>query len=581
EPHGCISSYNPYNGKLTHWTGNQSVLFTLLDLCESLHMPANKVRIIVPEAVGGGFGSKAGAFPYDVCAALMSIRLGKPVKMVLSREEEFMATRTRYPFIRKAEIGLKRDGTIVAWKEKMFMDIGAYAHHGEWVATVGNASAPGLYKIPNVWIDTYLVYTNKSPSGPFRGFGNPQATFARESLLDIAADQMGMDPAELRLKNIIRPEDLPFTTSTGLVVRSCGIEECIKKVADAVGWRQQRKPNVGVGIACTVHPNSVKYGPKDPDADFASAQVEVAPDSSVKVRTGNSDPGVGLYTILAQIAAEELGIPLEKVTVLGADSEATPPDMGCFGSRSALTTGTAVKTAAAEIKKKLFRIAGKMLGVHPEDLAAKQGNIFVKNEPNMAVAIEEVTGAAYFSSIDGVAEPIIGYSTWVSKAEPVNEDGYGNIAVSYSFAANAIEIEVDPETGRVNITKFVNASDVGKALNIDILEGQLQGAAAQGIGYGLLEDLVYNNKTGQPLNPLLIDYKVPTAADLPDMELIIIETIDPESPFGNKGVGEYGLNCVAPAIANAIYDAIGIRINDLPITPEKLLQALKKKRGGQ
>jgi len=296
------------------------------------------------------------------------------------------------------------------------------------------------------------------------------------------------------------------------------------------------------------------------------------------VRTGNSDIGQGLYTVLAQVAAEELGIPMEKVTVVGADSEVTPPDMGCYASRSAVVTGSAMKRAAAEAKKKLFRIAGKMLEVDPEDLQARQGKIYVK-DLSKAVAIEDVTRAAYFTNIDGDAGPVLGRGIWASQTERQNEDGYGNFAPVYAFAASAVEVEVDPEMGQVKIIKYVTAHDVGRALNVDTVEGQIHGAAGQGIGYGILEEGVnYDKKTGQPLNPSIMDYKVPTAVDLPDIQPIIIETIDPDIPLGNKGVGEPALICAAPAIANAIHDAIGVRIKELPITPVKILRALKEKK---
>ena len=573
DTHGCLSNYNPATEKLTHWTSSQYIYNTRLSISGALDMLASKVRIINPEAIGGGFGGKAGTYSSDICAALMSKDLGQPVKMVLSREEEFMATRTQFPFIIEAEIGLKKDGTIVAWRGKVIIDTGAYSEVGPWVAICSQAMTSGPYKIPNIWIDTYPVYTNKSVCGALRGYGNPQITFARESLLDIAAEQLGMDPLELRLKNIIKPEDLPYTTSTGLSVRSCGIEECISKAAETIRWNKKREPYTGVGLAGMIHWSAVKVA----DVDFGSAEVEVAADGSLVIRTGNSDIGQGLYTVLAQVASEELGIPVENVTVVGADSEVTPPDLGCFASRSAVVTGSAVKRAAGMVKEKLYRIAGKMLEVSPEDLIARQGKIYIKDY-SKAIAIEEVANAAYFTAIDGDASPIIGRGTWTSQTEVQDEDGYGNMCPTYAFSADAAEVEVDPETGRVEITKFVTAHDVGRVLNANIVEGQLHGGAGQGIGYGLLEEgISYDSKTGQSFNLSITDYKVPTAVDLPQIQPIIIETIDPDIPLGNKGVGETALNCVAPALANAIFGAVGVRITDLPITAAKILRALKEK----
>ena len=577
DTHGCLSSYNPASGKLTHWTPTQYVFFTRLSLADALKMPASKVRIINPEAIGGGFGGKAvTAFGYDVVAALMSKKLGKPVKIILSREEEFMATRSRIPFIREPEIGLKKDGTITAWREKVILDIGAYTDWGPLVALCSQSVLSGPYKIPNIWVDSYSVYTNKSINGAMRGFGNPQVTLARESLLDIAAERLGMDPIELRMKNIIKTEELPYTTSTGIIVHSCGMEKCLNKVAQIIGWKNKRKPNTGVGVACSINWSGIKLTKFD--ADYGSAQVEVAADGSVIVRTGNSDIGQGLYTVLSQVAAEELGVSLENIILVGADSETTPPDLGCSSSRSALVTGSAVKKAAAVAKEKLLRIAGKMLEVDAGDLVVKHGKIYIK-DLRKAVTIEEVANAAYFTAIDGDAGPIIGQGIWASPTVPQSEDGYGNCILATSYVAHGVEVEVDPETGQAKILKFVVAADIGRALNGSIVEGQVHGGGAMGIGYGTLEEgLVCDKNSGQMLKPSIMEYKVPTAVDLPNIQPIIVETIDPNVPLGNKGVGEIGLHNGAPAIANAIYDAVGVRITDLPITSAKILRALDGKR---
>ncbi|MBI4187549.1 MAG: xanthine dehydrogenase family protein molybdopterin-binding subunit [Chloroflexi bacterium] len=578
ETHGCLSSYEPTTGKLTHWVPSQMIFFNRLDLARALNMPLNKVRVIAPDGIGGAFGSKCTTASHDICAALMSRRLGRPVKFILSREEEFLATISRHPFIRDAEIGLTKDGTIVAWRERTIQDIGAYADIGQWTGVVTLASTPGTYKIPNVWADNYLVYTDKSNSGAYRGFGNPQATFARESLLDIAAGQMGMDPLELRLKNIIKPADLPYTTSNGLIVRSCGMEECLKKAAEAIGWGSKRKANTGVGLSCTINWGGDKGGDKNLfDACFGSALVEIAVDGSVTVRTGNSDIGQGLYTTLAQIAAEELGIPLDRVTVVGADSDTTPPDMGCYASRSALVTGSAMKRAASEAKETLLKVASKMLEVDPEDLMAKRGKIQVK-DLSKSLPIEEVARAAYFTNMGGDAGPIIGRGVWTSQTVPQNADGYGNFVPAYAFAAHAAEVEVDPATGTVRITRYVTAHDTGRVINVHAVEGQIHGATGQGIGYGMLEEgLTYDSQDGHLRTPSIMEYKLPTAADLPDMQTFIVEAIDPDIPLGNKGVGEPGIICPAAAIANAIYDAVGVRIKDLPITPVKIMRALQEK----
>lgn len=578
ETHGSLSSYDTLTGKLTHWASTQIPYFLCLGLSEALNIPASKVRVINAEAgCGGGFGSRASALPYDYCSAIMSIKLGKPVKMVLSREEEFMATSTRHPMIRESRIGLRKDGTIVAYKEKVILDTGAYGTWVSWVAALTLSTAPGPYKIPNIWIDAYSVYTNTSVSGAFRGFGNPQATFVRESLLDIAAKGMGIDPVEIRLRNIIKTEDLPYTTSTGLIVRSCGIEECINKVADAVGWKEKKKPYTGVGLATLIHWSSAKGSREEDPTDFGSVELELVADGSAIVRTGLSELGQGLYTVLAQIAAEELGILIENVTVVGADTGVTPPGVGSYASRTTLIDGSSLKIATDIVKEKLFRIAGKMLEAPQDILTAKQGKIYVKEDPSKAVSIADVAYAAYFTDIDGGAGPISATGTYISKAEALDDDGCGDYVSASAFLANAVEVEVDTETGQVKLTRFVTAIDAGRIINLGGVEGQLQGGGAQGIGYALLEDTIYDKKTGRPLNPSLLDYKVPTAPDIPTLEAITVETIDPAIPLGTKGAGELAMVSPAPAIANAIYNAIGIRFKELPITPAKVLRALKEK----
>ncbi len=576
EPHGCISSYDSATGQLTHWSCAQKLFPTCLAMSKALKMPASKVRIILPEGMGAGFGGKDGCLPFDVIAAIMSMKLGRPVKIILSREEVFMSAYTRHPYVIEAELGVTKDGTILAWKEKTIVDIGAYGNLGELVAIVGQACLPGSYKMPNILIDSYVVYTNKQFCGPFRGFGNPQVTFARESLLDMAADKLALDPLELRMRNIIKPQELPYTTSTGLIIRSCGIEECINKAVSVIDWKKKRRPNTGIGLSCAMHINCTKGGPEDLDVDYISAGVVVLMDGSVIVQTGNADIGEGMNTALAQVAAEELGVPLEDVVVPGPDTQYSPPDSGCFASKGALARASAVHKAAAEAKQKLLRIASKILDENPEDMVAKRGRIYVKNNPEKAVTIADVASAAYFTDIDGGGEPILGRGTWISNTEPVNENGYGNLSAAYTFAVNAVEVEVDPETGQVELTRYVAVNDAGRVLNIDIVEGQIQGGSAQGVGFGLHEGMLYD-EAGQLLNPFFIDYKIPTAADLPDIEAYTVDVIEPDNPLGSKGVGEIGLNCSAPAIANAIQQAVGVRITDLPITPVKILLSLEGK----
>ncbi|WP_309493295.1 xanthine dehydrogenase family protein molybdopterin-binding subunit [Candidatus Hecatella orcuttiae] len=573
EPHCALSHYDPVSGKLTHWSSTHTPHILRLDLAGTLGLPESKVRVTKPEGMGGGFGIKSD-YPLDACAALLSMKTGKPVKMVLSREEE-MLTRTRHPMIMEMEIGVGKDGKITALRNRAILDTGAYASFGLGVAYMAQAFTVGPYKIPNLWIDSYIVYTNKAPSGAFRGFGNPQVTFARESLLDIAAHEMGMDPVEFRRINLIKPEDLPYTTANGLIINSCGIEECLTKALEAVG-REKLKPNQGIGVSCAMTWTGGKWLPGF-DADYSSAIVQVNEDGTAMLFTGSCDLGTGLYTVLAQIVAEELGIPMENISVVAADTDATPPCLGAWGSRSATMAGSAVKLAAADAKKRMLEVAAEILETPSESLEVGGGKIFVKDDPDRAVTVGEVASTAYFSKKRGIVGPIIGRGVYDPPSVPFDENGCGNCCATYGFAAHAVLVEVSPETGHVKLVKYVTADDVGRALNPEIVEQQLQGGTAQGIGYGLFEGLVYNAESGHPFNPNFTDYKIPTAADLPDIQSLIVETIDPVTLLGQKGVGESGMVTSAPAIANAVYNAVKVRIKELPITPEKIMEALRKR----
>ena len=575
ECHGAVASYEPFEKKLTLWTDTQKNCFIRDTLSFMFNIPSSKVRVLNAEGVGGGFGGKDEIFPHQIISSLMSIRLHKPIKMIYSREEVFMATRTRHPFIREVEVGLRKDGKIVAWKEKIVMDCGGYRGYGEWVCLLSQIITGGPYKIDNIWIDSKLVYTNKCPSGAYRAFGNPQASFVRESILDKAAREMGIDYKELMLKNTIKKEDLPYTNSRGQIIHSCGVDECIKRAADAIGWNEKRKPNTGIGLASTYHWSSAK---NLMNCDFAMIQINLNPDGSAIVHCGSVDYGQGLYTVIAQIVADGLSINIDMVKIVGNDTENTPYSLGVWGCRGALVEGSATKFAVDDVKKQLLEGASKLLGIPASELYLKDQKVQSRSKPSKSISLKDVACELHFNGIDELGgKPIIGQGVWRSNTTPFNLDGIANSIPAYGFGAHAAEVEVDPETGKIEILNYAIAHDVGRALNWAIVEGQLQGGVAQGIGYALFEDTCYDSKTGKPSNPYLIDYKVPSAEDCPDIEPIIIETIDPVIPLGNKGVGEFSLVCAAPALANAIFDAVGARINELPITSEKILKVLKEK----
>lgn len=580
EPHASLAHFDRLTGKLTLWSSTQSIFLTRLEGAASLGLPETKMRVIAP-SVGGGFGHKVdGVYSTDICAALLSKKTGRPVKIVLTREEETSATRTRHPTVREIEVGVKKDGTIVAWREKDILDTGAYASFGPGVMYCTTITTPGPYKISNLLLEGYTVYTNKVPSGAYRGFGNAQSTFGRESILDTIAEALGIDPLELRMRNIIRPEELPYTTSTRHRIRSCGMKDCLEKASGKIGWsekKQSKTPNRGVGVAAMMHWSSCRWWP-DLDADFSSAYVRLNEDGTATLFTGMGDAGQGIYTSLVQVAAEELGLLPEDFTVVSGDSETTPGCLGMWGSRAAVVAGSAVKIAAVDARQRLLEVAAAMLEASPEDLELRDRKVYVKGSPDRARSIADVTATAYFTREGGSAGPILGKGFFDSPTEILDEQG-GDYCPTYAFAAHTAEVEVDPETGKVELLRLVAAHDCGLALNPSIVEGQIQGGASHGIGYGMYEDLICDQKTGQVLNPSFLDYRLPTALDLPNIDTVLVQdAIDPAIPSGAKGVGETGLVCPAAAIGNAIYDAVGVRIKDLPITPEKVLAALKTKK---
>lgn len=618
EPQVAIAMYEP-GGNLTLWTASQTPFKERAILSRSLGIPQHKIRVIVPN-VGGGFGGKDVQMRIIyVCAALArKVGAGRPVKIVHTREEDIVCDTIRHPTEIHLRTGVKRDGTITARECRLIMDNGAYTHHGDLGAGAIGVIFSGVYKTPNLKYDAHLVYTNLPYGGPMRGFGNPQITFAVESHMDRIARGLNMDPVELRLKNAVEEGDL---TARGQRVGRCGLKECIVKASEAIGWAGKRNSKEkagrrvrGVGIACGNHwcgwrsgfdANVWRTGYRKPeelyeedpsspfvrvkkdgsvdwrenfrldlyDADPSSCVLIVNEDGSVTIHIGEVELGQGAKTIAAMIAAEELGIRAEDVKVIGTDTDSGAFGLGSYASRTTLVLGNAVKGAAAEAKSLLFRIAAEMLEAHVEDLEAREGRIYVRGSPGRNILLADAAFRAYATR--GAGYIIFkGYHDPDSTIpDPVT--GRGTIAPTWSYFAQAAEVEVDRTTGEVSVISIASAHDVGRLINPIGAEGQVEGAAAQGMGYALTEEMEW--KQGRTMNPNLLNYHIVPAADMPKIECIFVETDDPEGPFGAKGMGEPASVPVAPAIANAIEDAIGRRIFDLPIRPEKVLEALRRK----
>ena len=573
EPHGCIADWDA-TGRVTFWMSTQSTFFDRFALMGILGLPAAKIRIIAPY-LGGGFGSKSEPHSIYVCAAHFSKMTGRPVKMVHSRDEEFTSSRTRHKQILYIKTGVKKDGTITARQARVILDNGAYTSYGPGVSLTESMLGGALYRLPAYRYDGYTVYTNNPFGGAFRGFGSPQWTFAAESHTDMIAERLGMDPVEFRLKNLHRPGEKAIS---GPTLTTCGVAEALEKAAQAVGWRERKNlpPNRGVGLACGIHFTSGKFHPHV-NADFCAAGVKVNEDGSVNLLIGAVEMGTGAATTaVAQICAEELGVSLDDVEVWNSDSETIPADFGTYGSRVTTLSGNAVRMACESIREQLFRVASEKLQVSPSELALGGSRVYVASDPTRGMTLGEVVQSSIFRDRDG--RQVMAFAHYDAPCDlPDPETGVGDFAMAYSFGVHAVEVEVDPETGFTRVLRMVAATDCGNLINPALAEGQVEGGFAQGLGYALMEDLVCQE--GQVLNPRFGSYKIPTVMEMPRVEALWVETNDPRGPYGAKGLGEMGLVPTAPAIANAVYQACGIRIQDLPLTPEKVLNALEARHG--
>jgi CO/xanthine dehydrogenase Mo-binding subunit len=561
EPCGAIATMDP-SGKFTVWSSSQGVFITQARIAESLKVPMSKIRVIGPR-VGGAFGGKVETHVQPICVALAQKTM-KPVKIVLTREEEFSATRPRHPATMTCKLGVKKDGTIVAKEMVTIFDTGAYSCDGPGVTGFGSLMARGPYRVPNLKIEGYCVYTNKVKAGAFRGFGNPQTAFASESVMDIAARQIGMDPLDFRLKNALDPGNKSLG---GQVLKSVGIKECLNKAAETIQWKDAKKGKWrGKGIASIVHISGLVSG---------TAFVRINEDGTVSLQIGNMDIGQGSDTVMCQICAEELGVSMEDIALLAGDTAATAYTWATAASRTTWTAGNAVRRAAENAKNQLFQLAADQLGVDREALEMKERKIFLKKDPDKGLTFQQLGAISCWVK----GGPVVGKESFMVEEPAFDRSGFQGFPfgtmTAYIFAAQTAEVEVDVETGEVSVIRGSAAHDVGHAINPQNVEGQIEGGYVQGLGYALIEKTVFDG--GKVMNPSFADYKILPAVDVPDLKPIIVEAFDKTGPFGAKGVGEPGLVGVAPAVANAIFDAIGVRMTELPITPENILEKLRSK----
>ncbi|MBU2499447.1 MAG: molybdopterin-dependent oxidoreductase [Proteobacteria bacterium] len=568
EPRVALASWD-LSGGLTVYTSTQAPYFVQQHLALTLNMDADRIRVIKP-FVGGGFGGKSdGLSAIEFCAALLAKKAGRPVKVLSSRDEEFTAARRKHPATMTMKTGVKRDGTIIARQCKVVLDGGAYSSFGPLTIILAGTFQTLPFRFDHFQYEGYRVYTNKPPCGAMRGHGSPQVHFAQDVQLDMIAEELGLDTLEMAIKNGLRAGD---KSAAGFEIVSSGFGECLKEVSAMTGWKEKRQrkskdPNkaYGIGLGCGGFPSGAGFYFTKTTSAQSSVIIKASEGGGISVLTGASDIGQGSDSIINQIVAEVLGLQPEDIRVTSADTHLTPPDMGTYSSRVTVAAGNAALNAANSAKEELFRVVGEALEAAPADLVAKDKKIFVKGSPDISVSFVDAVNL-YQKKNRGAPLVVSGSYNSPNPLSP-----------TYSFGAYVCEVEVDLRTGEIQLLKMTVAHDCGQPLNPMSVEGQIEGCIAMGMGYAVSEDLRFDG--GQTLNPSFLGYAVPTANQMPEVQIAHVYTEDPRGPFGAKETGEGSLDPTTPAIANALYHATGIRINDLPITPEKVLRGLKRKEG--
>jgi len=626
EPHCTLAAFeiDPHTGKLGRLTVQSSTqvpYYLQHKLSLVLEMPMSQIRVIKP-LVGGGFGGKSEVIPLEIIAAVAARKARAPVKITYTREEVFWAHRGRPRTIIDLKTGIKTDGRITAVKAKVIQDGGAYCSYGVVTILYSGALLGALYDIPNIQYDGYRVLTNKPVCGAMRGHGTVNVRFAFESQLDELALKIAMDPAEVRRRNLLQP---PCITVNGLRVQSYGLPECIDQVVARSGWKLRKgklPKGRGLGIACSHYVSGAANSIIRSDMPHSTVNIKIDRDGGVVIYTGASDIGQGSDTMVAQIAAEALGCSLSRVKVVAADTDLTPIDIGSYSSRVTFMNGNATLRAAQEIKKQIAAAAAQKMNCAPEELIFRNDTVS-KGNGHVAMAapsarpgqaLGRLAGPSSAASVSGHVEgQILRGSLQQKRKEEGPKDvltfeeavvaaidfhgalsGTGSYAPppesrggkhkgagvgpspAYSYSAQVAEVSVDEDTGEVTVHKVWASHDCGRALNPVSVEGQIIGSVWMGMGQALTEELIW--KDGMIMNPGLLEYRSPSSAESPEVEAIIVESVDPEGPFGAKECSEGSLAATIPAIANAIYDAVGVRLHESPFTPERVLAALRAKR---
>ena len=568
EPHSALAQYA--DSRLTLWTSTQVPHYVQRALSRVLQLPMDRVRVVKP-ALGGGFGGKGEPLPLEFVASILTMKCGRPVKITHTREEVFLTHRGRHPMEMTLRTGVTRQGTITACRFTSLLDGGAYGSFGVVTLIYSGQLLTAPYRIPAYAFDGVRVFTNKPPCGAQRGHGAVQPRFAFEVHLDHIAEDMGIDPLEIRLRNAV---EQGHRTVNELQITSCGFRECLEKAAGAIGWGEKRgklPPGRGVGLAGGFYVSGAAYPIYFNPMPHSNVQIKVDRDGGIIVFAGAADIGQGSDTVLALVAAEILGVPLETVRVVSADTAITPVDLGTYSSRVTLMAGRACQAAAEDVREQIRAAAAEKLDCAMDSVDIRDGRVFALGEHERSMSFKE---AVCLAEMGG--RPVTGSGGYRPRdlAGSYKMGGVGP-SPAYSFGADAAEVEVDLVTGEVRVLRIEAAHDLGKAINPPMAEGQVQGAVVMGFGEALLERHAFL-PGGQLQTPDLLEYRLPTSLDAPHVDPLLVESIDPEGPFGAKEVGEGSLHPSLPAIANALHDATGAWFHELPVDPDMVLAALRK-----
>ncbi len=576
EQHAALADWSP-DGRLTLWSSTQTPHYVHRALAKVLGLAPSRIRVIACPN-GGGFGGKSDPFSHEIVVAKLAMVTGRPVKITLTREEVFYCHRGRHPTLMWVKTGVKRDGSITAMHFKSLLDGGGYGSYGVASTYYTGALQTVTYQVPRYKFQGARAFTNKPPCGPKRGHATPQPRFALEVHLDKIAERLGMDPAELRLRHLVPPHTL---TANYLRVGSMGLGRCIQQVVDGSGWREKfrRLPyGRGVGLACSSYLSGAGLPIYWNNMPHSGVQLKLDRGGGVTVFCGSTDIGQGSDSILAYITAEVLGVDPLDVRVVTADTDLTPVDLGSYSSRVTLMSGNAVLQAAERARELLRGPAAQRLGVLPQQLVFADGRVFDAADPGRGLSFAE---AVELAEAAGGTVGTVGSYTPPAAAGRYRGAGVGP-SPAYSYTAAVAEVEVDPETGVVTVPRLWIAHDVGQCINRAAVVGQIEGSVYMGLGEALMEEMAYRaNRNVVHKAPSMLEYKSPTTLEMCDVITYLIEDPDPNGPFGAKEVGQGPLLPVPPAIANAVYDAVGVRVDELPITPEKVLKAIKAKAKGE